>query len=430
MSAEAVAQGHVVDSETGEVVNLPAVRDRESVHDVVSRLSTDEALADQQALMEAYDKACRALIGPNDVQEEGGREFKKKSAWRKLARHFAISTEVMDSETWWEKNEWDDAPHCISRARVRATAPWGQYMEAVGKCSTREKRFRLRDGRPNENARAKADHDCEATAQTRASNRAVSDLIAAGEVSAEEMEGADFNSGGSGEAPTLDSICPFKKHKGEPWSEVLEEDPDYVDWILDNIDDLDADLRKLLEGARNGGGEGHNLGEEATEKVKARYFALLAELFPVPRIREQARKAYQRADPKLPDSCTEWSGLHYSRAAGKVEDRGRDLFLGAATSLKDKDPASESIQNQVKELIDKCDLSAEEAGAAWEVLETGYRPLVKSLRDHLDVTRTKKMMGHEDPEPDEETDEGASEDPEKEPVAAGDIEDVDDELPF
>lgn len=237
--------------------------------------------------------------------------------------------------------------------------------------------------------------------------------------------------GGSRDPATLDSICPFKKHKGEPWGQVLDEDPEYVDWILENIDDLDTDLRELLEGARNGGDEDEEgLGEEATEKVKARYFALLAELFAVPRIREQARKTYQKADPKVPDSCTEWSGLHYSRAVGKVENRGRDLFIGAATSLKEKDPASESIQGQVKELIDKCDLSAEEAGAAWEVLDTGYRPLVKALRDHLDVTRTKKMQGHEDPEPEPEEEEEADEEPGEEPVAAGDIEDVDDELPF
>ena len=46
-----------------------------------------EALREQQELAAAYDAACAALIGKNDVQIEKGRTFKKKSAWRKLQRY-------------------------------------------------------------------------------------------------------------------------------------------------------------------------------------------------------------------------------------------------------------------------------------------------------------------------------------------------------
>src|SRR5690606_33732696 len=77
--------------------------------------------------------------------------------------------------------------HFVARVIVRGTAPWGQSVEAVGLCSTRELRFYSR-GQPNPTARAKAEHDCEATAATRATNRANSDLLAAGAVSAEDVD--------------------------------------------------------------------------------------------------------------------------------------------------------------------------------------------------------------------------------------------------
>jgi len=186
----------VVDAQTGEVLHegpaegaVPAphagVVAPLSFQEVLERLASPEALEMQQRLAEAYDRACRALIGPNDVHRASdGREYKKKSAWRKLARWAGISTEIVRADRWWEEDP-DGARHYVARVVVRATAPWGQTAEAVGLCDTRETRFRTG------NARAKATHDVEATAATRATNRAISDLIAAGEVSAEEVEGGE-----------------------------------------------------------------------------------------------------------------------------------------------------------------------------------------------------------------------------------------------
>jgi len=182
----------VVDRTTGEVLQERVAVDAGalvvarpaplSFGEVVDRLASPEALEQQQKFMAAYDRAVRALIGPNDVHRAGdGREYKKKSAWRKLARWAGISTEIVRADRWWEEDP-DGARHYVARVVVRATAPWGQTVEAVGLCDTRETRFRTG------NARAKATHDVEATAATRATNRAISDLIAAGEVSAEEIE--------------------------------------------------------------------------------------------------------------------------------------------------------------------------------------------------------------------------------------------------
>lgn len=165
-----------------------------------------EGVTRQQQLAAAYDAACHALVGPNDVQHEGDRTFKKKSAWRKLAKHFGISTSVVNISKEWLGSD-PDAPF-VATVAIRATAPWGQYAEAVGACGTDEESGRRRI----------TIADAIATAQTRASNRAISDLIAAGEVSAEEMNktrGTETRS-----RAATDKLMPFGKAKGKRLGDI------------------------------------------------------------------------------------------------------------------------------------------------------------------------------------------------------------------
>lgn len=225
-----------------------------SMLEIVRNLTSPEALEAATALSNAYDRACRALLSDADIQKEGGKEFKKKSAWRKLGRTFGISTEIIHVDGRWSMvwDEFAEEPvrHFTASAMVRATAPWGMVMEELGLCTTRESRFYtsgaacpicggpMFDNRgdnrgaedfkckayrsgctgvlmpgeydeavvegkvPNKTARGKAEHDCTSTAVTRATNRAISNLIAAGEVSAEEVEGGDERSFHGGGAPT------------------------------------------------------------------------------------------------------------------------------------------------------------------------------------------------------------------------------------
>lgn len=42
------------------------------------------------------------------------------------------------------------------------------------------------------------------------------------------------------------TACRFTKHAGEFWYDVIQRDRDYVRWILENIEDLDEDLRDAL----------------------------------------------------------------------------------------------------------------------------------------------------------------------------------------
>lgn len=171
MTGTAVASREGVALETGEVVAIPA---KFEMHDYLTQLRRSGAIENQQQLAAAYDEACRALIGPNDIQREGKREFKKKSAWRKLARHFHISIEAEPGDTRFQRLEdgsW------LATARAVAVAPWGQRFADVGACGSDEQTGR----------RVITMADAIATAMTRAVNRAVSNLIAMGEVSAEEI---------------------------------------------------------------------------------------------------------------------------------------------------------------------------------------------------------------------------------------------------
>src|SRR5690606_30761694 len=63
----------VIEPATGELVHEYVAPQPMTFAEVVDRLATDEALEQQQKLMTAYDRACRALISENDIQREGRR---------------------------------------------------------------------------------------------------------------------------------------------------------------------------------------------------------------------------------------------------------------------------------------------------------------------------------------------------------------------
>lgn len=101
--------------------------------------------------------------------------FLKKSFWRRLATYFGLSLELVREE------KIVDAQTAVIGYRVmyRAVAPNGRSMESDGMCVADEKSGEL-----------KTEHTTRATAHTRAKNRAISDLVGGGEVSAEELEGS------------------------------------------------------------------------------------------------------------------------------------------------------------------------------------------------------------------------------------------------
>jgi hypothetical protein len=124
-----------------------------------------------------YQALRSKLLDKSDFQAIGGKSFPKKSAWRKLAVAFGVSTEIL------ERNYQRDDDGRIVRAEfvVKATAPNGRSDTGIGICDRSERRF------------SKPEHDIPATAHTRAKNRACSDLFGFGEVSAEEVSAEDID---------------------------------------------------------------------------------------------------------------------------------------------------------------------------------------------------------------------------------------------
>jgi len=142
---------------------------------------------------QAYLELCQAILVPYDkrivrdgvvVQESdyaripvrrqvSGRwvteyvDAPKKSAWRKLARFYGVSTEIVEKH----RETHPDGSYTWHYT-VRASAG-GVSTDGEGSCTSTEKGGR-------------SEHETRATAHTRAKSRAISDLIGFGQVSAEE----------------------------------------------------------------------------------------------------------------------------------------------------------------------------------------------------------------------------------------------------
>lgn len=124
-----------------------------------------------QAAIAEYEALKAAIIRPGDVQKIQGRDFLKKSFWRRVATCFGLSLELVS-----ETRGHDEKGGLFYSVIYRAVAPNGRVMTADGYCSQSEQG---RGGWPEHNVRA--------TAHTRAKNRAISDLVGGGEVSADEL---------------------------------------------------------------------------------------------------------------------------------------------------------------------------------------------------------------------------------------------------
>lgn len=159
-------------------------------------------LSEVRAVFEAFEACKTGLLKPTDMQKVYDGRFIKKSGWRKIAVFFGLSLEKR-AEGWL-----DGAESPTWTVTYRAIASGGQFQDATGYCSwaesmgagrvnsalaTAEKKT-VADTWTQEKAdqyvsgqKAKLEHDIRATAETRAKNRAISDLVGGGEVSAEEM---------------------------------------------------------------------------------------------------------------------------------------------------------------------------------------------------------------------------------------------------
>ena len=108
------------------------------------------------------------LLEDKDFVEIQGKQFAKKSTFRKLALAFGISTEIIKEERRDFKNGFG------YEITMKAIAPSGRFMTAMASCHSNEKKF-------------SKDSDVRAIAQTRSTNRCIADLIGWSAPSAEEI---------------------------------------------------------------------------------------------------------------------------------------------------------------------------------------------------------------------------------------------------
>lgn len=135
-----------------------------------------DAQATKQAIA-SYQAGLNAVLDESDVQSftdrRGGRhKFVKRSGWRKIALWCDLSLENRGVEVDRDEN----GKPLRARVVARASAPNGRYADGEGGCDMGE--------RPN-----MSEHDMLATAATRAFNRAISNLVGLGAISAEEVDG-------------------------------------------------------------------------------------------------------------------------------------------------------------------------------------------------------------------------------------------------
>jgi hypothetical protein len=126
----------------------------------------------------------KKVLGPGDTLRVGGNMYIKRSGWRKLALAANVATSIVEVKSeyegaWTPENQEGDFTATV---KAKAHSSWGRWAEDLGVYSASEfvqsgTKKRLPISRHNVIARA----------ATRAINRAVSDLIGGGIVSAEEV---------------------------------------------------------------------------------------------------------------------------------------------------------------------------------------------------------------------------------------------------
>lgn len=128
-----------------------------------------EAIQQYKQIQETLDKAM-----PDCIQKIAGKAFRKKNYWRAVKTAFNLKVECLKEERI--KLTDDDWGFLVT---YRAIAPNGSYSDGDGSCSFTEK---------SKGNMQPTLHNIRSQAHTRAFNRAVSNLVGFGEVSAEEIE--------------------------------------------------------------------------------------------------------------------------------------------------------------------------------------------------------------------------------------------------
>ncbi|PMP83312.1 MAG: hypothetical protein C0175_01990 [Caldisericum exile] len=122
-------------------------------------------------VMKLFQEIKEKVLDDNDIVIISNKRYIKRSGWRKIALAFNITTEIKEIQ----REKIDDK--YVVRVVARAIAPNGRTSEEVGISDSSEFTGNLKASM----------HNIESKAVTRAINRAISNLVGGGELSAEEI---------------------------------------------------------------------------------------------------------------------------------------------------------------------------------------------------------------------------------------------------
>lgn len=156
-----------------------------------------------KAAMDALQEMMQVILVKDDYATIAGKEHRKRTAYAKLRRVFAVTVTVI-KECWEDLGDGEFG--CL--VSVRATFPDGRYEDGDGYCDSIE----MRRGRIDPSR-----HNVRAKAHTRAKNRATADLLGTGDVSAEEMAPGSSVSRQRGASPRQRQPQPQQSGNGDKW---------------------------------------------------------------------------------------------------------------------------------------------------------------------------------------------------------------------
>jgi hypothetical protein len=146
-----------------------------------------QALIQYRELQRALDQSM-----PDQILDLGGKQFRKKGYWRAISVAFNLSVDLVD-ERRDVRGTFDDGRENFGYVVVcRATAPNGRTAVGDGSVFAIEKARRDAVNKWATLPAQATEHNVRSHAVTRAYNRAVSNLVGFGEVSAEEADAEDI----------------------------------------------------------------------------------------------------------------------------------------------------------------------------------------------------------------------------------------------
>jgi len=152
------------------------------------REALDAFIKIRDACLDESDKLYRLPDGTISVHPiKGGTVFIKKSGWRKVALAFNLDWEILSCELI--NSEDKNGKFFLYEVQVKVTAPNGRSVINIGSCSSRNPFFSKKKGVE----KIVEPENIVMMAQTVALNRAISDIVGSGEVSAEEIQQEEKN---------------------------------------------------------------------------------------------------------------------------------------------------------------------------------------------------------------------------------------------